>query len=71
MTAPPDRDAEIVALLAEIAALRARVEALESMVFGATAAAMPPDEAGPEEATRLEAPEPWNLGPPGRGGAEP
>lgn len=78
MTAPTESAGDWAAVLAEIAALRARVEALERMVFPAPAAAPPPasaplpqdwDEAAPDE-TRIEPPDPWNLGPPGGGRAE-
>ncbi len=67
MTAPDDRDALIAALLAEVTALRARIEALESMDFGSVPAAMPPDESSLE----IEPSESWGLNPPAQGRAEP
>jgi hypothetical protein len=79
MTAPTESAGDWAAVLAEIAALRARVEALEQIVLPAAAAAAPPpasaplphdwDETAPDE-TRIEPPDPWNLGPPGGGRTE-
>jgi hypothetical protein len=62
----PDAAEELERLRAELGELRARIERLEDLL-APRAAAMPPEEAMPDDATGIEPGEAWGLKPPGGG----